>query len=45
MLRFRRVNAPGESGPAAVTVESEIYYDPYDVEIHEDPYPTFRAAV
>jgi cytochrome P450 len=25
-----------------VTVKSEIYYDPYDLEIHEDPYPTFK---
>jgi cytochrome P450 len=25
-----------------VTVKSELYYDPYDVEIHEDPYPTFK---
>ena len=25
-----------------MTVKSEIYYDPYDVEIHDDPYPTFR---
>jgi cytochrome P450 len=25
-----------------VTVKAEIYYDPYDVEIHADPYPTFK---
>jgi cytochrome P450 len=25
-----------------VTVKSELYYDPYDLEIHEDPYPTFK---
>jgi len=31
-----------ESGASTVTVKSEIYYDPYDVEIHEDPYPTFK---
>jgi cytochrome P450 len=25
-----------------LTVKSELYYDPYDLEIHEDPYPTFK---
>jgi cytochrome P450 len=25
-----------------VTVKAEIYYDPYDVDIHADPYPTFK---
>ena len=25
-----------------MTVKSELYYDPYDLEIHEDPYPTFK---
>ncbi|HEY8523597.1 MAG TPA: cytochrome P450 [Acidimicrobiales bacterium] len=24
------------------TVSSDVYYDPYDVEIHADPYPAFR---
>ena len=27
-----------ESGP----VQSDLYYDPYDVEIDADPYPTYR---
>src|ERR1700733_2916601 len=31
-----------ESGASTVTVKSELYYDPYDLEIHEDPYPTFK---
>ncbi len=26
----------------AVDSSSEVYYDPYDVAIHDDPYPTFR---
>jgi cytochrome P450 len=26
-----------------VTTKSGVHYDPYDVEIHHDPYPTFRA--
>ncbi len=25
-----------------VSSASEVYYDPYDVDIHADPYPTFR---
>jgi cytochrome P450 len=25
-----------------VTVKDDIYYDPYDVVLHEDPYPTFK---
>jgi cytochrome P450 len=25
-----------------VTSQSDVYYDPYDVGIHTDPYPTFR---
>jgi cytochrome P450 len=25
-----------------VTVKSDLYYDPYDLEIHKDPYPTFK---
>jgi len=25
-----------------MTVASELYYDPYDVEIHADPYPIFK---
>ena len=24
------------------TTGSDVYYDPYDVEIHADPYPVFR---
>jgi hypothetical protein len=44
MLRFRPHERAGASGPAAVTVESEIYYEPFDVEIHEDPDPTFQSA-
>ena len=26
----------------AVTSPSDVYYDPYDVEIDADPYPVFR---
>jgi len=26
----------------AVSTESDLYYDPYDGEIHSDPYPVFR---
>ena len=25
-----------------MTVTGDVYYDPYDVEINADPYPTFR---
>jgi hypothetical protein len=25
-----------------VTSRSDVYYDPYDVDIHADPYPVFR---
>ena len=26
----------------AVSTDSDVYYDPYDVDIHADPYPVFR---
>jgi cytochrome P450 len=26
----------------STSTESDVYYDPYDVEIHADPYPAFR---
>jgi cytochrome P450 len=33
----------GESGDAmTVTSGSDVYYDPYDVGIHTDPYPVYR---
>jgi cytochrome P450 len=25
-----------------ISTESDVYYDPYDVDIHADPFPTFR---
>jgi cytochrome P450 len=31
-----------EGEPVAVTSPSDVYYDPYDVEIDADPYPVFR---
>ena len=29
---------------AATATESDVYYDPYDVDIDADPYPVYRAA-
>src|SRR6478736_2632897 len=32
----------GPGGSMAITDLSDVYYDPYDVAIDADPYPTFR---
>lgn len=42
-LTFQEVSERSPKARGAMgTMRSEVYYDPYDVEIHADPYPAFR---